>query len=599
MNPLVKGFTDALRPPDRRTPWEWCEEHVYVDDSSPLPGRWRSSNAPWVRKPMEDAANPAVHFISIKCSAQSAKTQTVLNLVCWITSESPGPSMWVMAAQDDAKDFLRDRALPTFDSCAPVRRQLRGVEKLTVLFNGMSLYFTGAGSKGKLQSKPIKNLFLDEVRNYPEGRLELALKRVRSHERRCKVFIISTPGNENDDVDAHFNAGSQHTWHVVCPECQIVQPLEFEQLRWDTNDTTKPNGRWKIDEVAKTIRYRCISCDHVWRDTPRDRRQLTREGRYVQLNPDAPESHRSYTWNALLPEWVSWKAIVKEYLDAVDAARSYPPDYEPMKGFVTETLGKAWSEALGIIDDFEFLEQRREDYDFGDVWPEEITRFMAADKQQKGGDHFFWAIRAFASGGKSRLVAYGRAETEEQLESIRVEYGVPLANAMMDSGYDATKVYRWCLKSGWKAFKGDQVDLYTASVIDPVTRKPKTIRRIWHKSLVDPSFGTKHDRVKGRGGITLYRFSSETTKDYLAEFMRGLVGQWTIPRKTGKDYLHQITAEARVEVVDTKGRVSYVWKELRKANHFFDCEQMILVAAVVSKIVQGGTARVPGTKVTS
>ncbi|HEU5124994.1 MAG TPA: hypothetical protein VFW05_13140 [Verrucomicrobiae bacterium] len=49
MNPLIKGFKAAVRPADRRKPWEWCEEYVIVDNTSPMPGRWRSDSSPWVR----------------------------------------------------------------------------------------------------------------------------------------------------------------------------------------------------------------------------------------------------------------------------------------------------------------------------------------------------------------------------------------------------------------------------------------------------------------------------------------------------------------------------------------------------------------------
>ncbi len=75
-HPLIDGFSRALRPPDRRLPWEWCEEHVVVDDTSPLPGRWRSDNSPWVREVMEEATRR--RRVVVKCAAQTAKTQTVL-----------------------------------------------------------------------------------------------------------------------------------------------------------------------------------------------------------------------------------------------------------------------------------------------------------------------------------------------------------------------------------------------------------------------------------------------------------------------------------------------------------------------------------------
>ena len=56
----------------------------------------------------------------------------------------------------------------------------------------------------------------------------------------------------------------------------------------------------------------------------------------------------------------------------------------------------------------------------------------------------------------------------------------------------------------------------------------------------------------------------------------------------GGDYLKQVTSERREEKEDTRGRVTSFWKPVRRDNHLRDCELMILVAAVITKIVQAG-----------
>jgi len=577
--------------------WQWCEDNVTVDDTSPLPGKWKLHNSPWVGPVMECAQRKEVQFVVVKCSAQSAKTQTIMNTMCWIVSENPAPAMWVMAAKDEAKEFMRDRVLPTIKKCRQAGKLFRGIQGMTMLFDGMPFYFVGAGSKSKLQSKPIRWLFLDEVRNYKPGMLELALKRVTSFERvGFKVFIVSTPGDSGDHVDEHFKSGSQHTWNIRCPKCAKLQPLQFAQMRWDVNDETKPQGQWNFDKLAPTIRLACVGCDHVWRDTPAERRQIIRDGEFVQMNPNAPASIRSFTWNVLLPFLVTWRKTVQEYLRAVDAAKCDPPNIEPLKNFYNEALGMAWEESLGVIEDYDFLSKRHADYNLNDPWPDEHARYMAVDRQEKGGEHYFWVIRGFSRDGRSRLIGYGRAETVEQCEEIRESFAVPLKNALIDSGHKATSVYRWCMRSGWKPFKGDKVEFFTVTVQDRATRKRKVIRRIWTASEVDPVFGTKGAGVS-RMKIKLFRFSSDTAKDFLAEHMRGLVGEWTIPHKVGSEYLQQMTAESRVSKTDALGKTIFQWIRRRDDNHFWDCEQMILVAAVITGIVQNGIIR--ASKVTS
>lgn len=593
VHPLIRGFCRGLRPADRRPPWQWCEEHVVVDETSPFPGKFRTANSPWVREVMEEAIRR--QRTVVRCSAQSSKTQTILNLACYAVSEDPGPAMWVMAAKDEARDFMRDRVDPTFDRCKPVRQLLNAKEGMTFVFQTMPFYFTGSNSPSKLQSKPIRWLFLDEVRNYPAGALQMVLKRTRAFSWCCHEILLSTPDMEGDEVDSEYNAGDQRVWHYCCPDCGTWQPLEFERLKWDTNERTKPDGKWNLDAVTETIRLHCVACPHVWRDVPEERRAIADKGRFMATNPNAPKHRVSFHWNALLPPWVPWRSVVEEFLLASQALRNDPPDLEPYKTFVNETLGKSWSSALGIIDDYGFLEDRKADYDFGDVWAEEVDRFMAADKQEKGGEHYWWLIRAFGRNAKSRLIAYGRASTTEELEQIRAQYKVPLRNAMIDSGYKATEVYRFCARSGWKPFKGDATEFYVVSVIDPKTAQPKSVRQLWSKAQVDPYSGTK------RGGrsapISLYRFAGETTKDFLAEFMHGMIGDWTVTRQIGREYLQQVTAERRTAREDARGRTHYVWQQVRPDNHLLDCECMVLVAAVIIRLVHGGVVRVPAAPV--
>ena len=63
---------------------------------------------------------------------------------------------------------------------------------------------------------------------------------------------------------------------------------------------------------------------------------------------------------------------------------------------------------------------------------------------------------------------------------------------------------------------------------------------------------------------------------------RGVLGQWTIPRKTGRDYIDQVTAEVREEREDSRRRIKVLWVQKRRDNHYLDCELMIDAAAVMS-----------------
>lgn len=575
MNPLLKGLRSTTRPRDREPPWKWCEKYVYVDPTSPMPGRWRSDNSPWVREVLDQFANSTVTDITVKCSAQSSKTQTIMCGACWVISEAAGPAQWVMATRDDAKIFVRDRMKPTFENCEPVSAKIRGDNLLEWEFTDMPFYFVGAGSRSKLQSKPIRWLFLDEVRNYLPGALPMVLKRTRAFWN-CKRFMISTPNLKGDPIDLAFMQGDQRTWHFPCPNCNEFQMLRFEQLKWDTNERTKPDGIWNLDALAETIRYECMHCGHAIKDTPAERKHITRAGKFIPLNPGAPKHRVSFHWNALLPTWVRWVSIVEEYLNARAAMRE--GDIEPFKTFVNETLGESWSDELGAIEDYGYLEMRKADYDYGEPWAEEVARYMAADRQASGGEHYWWVVRAFGRFGKSRLIAYGKCNSTLELEQTRVAYSVERGNAMIDSGFKASEVYQFCVSTGWKAFKGDDADYF----LTRDERTKKTVRKPFNRTFVDPMLGKGGRSVRP---LPLFRWSNSWVKDTLAAFTTGLVGEWTLPRRISREYLKQMTAEKRSELVDSRGRIRQVWKQVRRDNHLLDCELMIMVAAIINNHV--------------
>ena len=67
-------WREAWRPPDRRPPWSWAEEHVHAIPYSPVPGRFRSDNSPWLKEPLEALVDPHLRLVFVLASIQSSKT---------------------------------------------------------------------------------------------------------------------------------------------------------------------------------------------------------------------------------------------------------------------------------------------------------------------------------------------------------------------------------------------------------------------------------------------------------------------------------------------------------------------------------------------
>lgn len=109
---------------------------------------------------------------------------------------------------------------------------------------------------------------------------------------------------------------------------------------------------------------------------------------------------------------------------------------------------------------------------------------------------------------------------------------------------------------------------------------------------MDPGLGTWRSRA--RRHLPLFQWSNPSLKDHLALFTHGVVGQWTIPRRTGRDYLDQMTAEVREVREDSRGRIRVVWVQKRRDNHYLDCELMFDAAAIISGRLKAAASEPPG-----
>ena len=571
MNPFLEGFLSTCKPLDKRAPWQWAEDNVTIDKTSPFAGRFRADTAPWTKELMEVWADNRVRSVSVMCSAQSSKTQTLMILLSWSIAEDAGPALWVMASQPEAQEFCRDRLWPTFDNCPKVAAMMprdRSARKKTDLaFDSMPLSVTSAGSKSKLQSKPIRWLILDEVRNYPKGALELALKRTRAFWN-SRTAIVSTPDMEQDAVHRAFLMGDQRRYFSACPACSHRFELRWECIKWDENETTRPaGGRWDFDALAPTIRVECPECKHRIEDRPQERQQLAEGGKWVRTNEAAPEDRVSFTWNALLPPWVSWRSCVEEFLNA-QAALKWRNE-EPLKAFINETLGEPWEDRMKETRDWQQILDRRGEFNLGDAWTDEKRRFLTIDVQK---DHLWYLCRAWGNGGESRLVAFGRLSSLEELPAKAEELKVAADDVAIDSGWSADVVYTACVEMGegrWKPMKGDRAPFF----------RVKNTRRAWTKTLVEVGIGTKR---QGAARLYLYIHSNLATKDILGARMAGLSAGWQIARDAPQEYLDQVTAEERRERVDGKGQISYEWVKVKKDNHAFDLEAMQIVCALAT-----------------
>lgn len=523
---------------------------------------------------MEKAADNRIRRIVIRCAAQTSKTQTCMIVLAFWIATDPGPIMWVMAAADEAKTFANMRLRPSFENCPPVAAMLPESRKenktLEINFPESPLVINGANSTSKLQSKPIRYLLLDEVRNYPKGSLQTALKRTTSFWN-AREFVVSTGDTEGDDVDREYNEGSQGHYYVPCLKCGHEFEFKFAQIKWDDNETTRPAGEWSFAQLSKTIRHECPACKAETIDDFSIRSRMANLGKWVHANQNAPSNRVSYTWSALLVPWIPWVRVVEEFLIAKAALGV--GTHEPMKTWVTETMGESWKEDLLFGDDI----KPSSSFAMGQAWEKEVFRFMTVDVQK---DHFWHVVRAWAADGSSRLINCGRLGTESDISDAQRFHKVLPDSVILDVGYEQNRTAQLCAARGWTAFKGDDRASFSSYKGDRRTVLPYSFPPV----MLDPGIGTAN---QGRMRCRMFMWSNPTIKDFLSRLKAGLGVPFEVPVDAPKEYFQQMSSEMKKRFTNKRtGQAEYRYVVIgRRQNHLWDCECMQLVAAMLQGLI--------------
>jgi hypothetical protein len=537
---------------------------------------------------LDTLQDEGIREMDVMCSAQSAKTETMLVALLWIIVNDPGPILWLTKNKEEAKKLVKMRLGYMMEACTPVRERMpreRG-QKMTleIYFPGAPLVIAGADSLAALQSTPYRYIFCDENRSYKPGAAQMVAKRVRSFTHNYKFLKFSTPGDKKAPTHAGYEEGDRRRRLVPCPACGLENNVcdwgdknTPGGLKWDTNETTKPDGQWNWDEMAKTIRYKCWNpeCDHAWTDKLSDRKYLSRVGRWERQNPNAASDHATFWWSGILPWWVAFREQVEEYLKARESLKYGDP--APMKVHVCETRGLPWSDDWIYEDEQDWVEGRELDYNPNEKWDKEIDRIATMDVQGKGGRHYWYVIRALSAAGGSRLLAYGKADSKTEMDQILDYWEVKQSNRCWDAAHFSTEVYNYVVASGYKqkALRGDYRDEFV------VAGK----RTIWQTVQADPAMGTSQQgRVRP---IELWQWSKYGALDRLDLLKRGAIGDWRIFKGTDERYRTQMTAWERRDKELGRGQTVKQWYCRKKGNeHLHACEEMQVVAAVIKGLLR-------------
>ncbi|MCI8950048.1 MAG: phage terminase large subunit family protein [Lachnospiraceae bacterium] len=554
-----------LEKPNTITVSQWAEQYRILDDSSNLSGRWSNAITPYLVEIMDCFNEPDIRNIFFCKASQIGGTSVLINMLCYILTQSPAPAMIVYPNDDLAKDISNDKLKPAFRLIPEVKKIFleNSSKELRLKFKTMVLYLRGAGSASKLASKEIKYLFFDEIDKMggatkkEASPFNLAMERTKTYRPQEKVFACSTPTLKTNYIwELHEGADEVRHYFVKCPHCEAWIELKWKQIIYDEDKEHKMS----CYERAQTASYYCQECGCEILDS--DKPKMLREGKWMAVKKRGIGKPKTVGFwiSSLYSNFLKWADIAEEFLKS-----EKEPD--KLQNFVNSWLGEPWEDTKLKTTEELVLERQTSLPEFVvPSWAKILT--AGVDVQETS---LYYTIRAFGDYTTSQNVTHGQVLSFSDIEQIMngefvTEDGrkILIDLALIDSGYQADATYDFCINnSEWalpvKGSSNPMKDRYKISKVDKVNS------RAYGMQLVIVDGGQYKDSIASR----MKRENGS--------------GSWMVYQGCDEEYARQVTSEHKVFEKAKNGSRTMVWvlKHSHGANHFLDTEVYAMAAAEI------------------
>lgn len=543
--------------------FNWAKRNIYLPNSYAKPGRFSVDSSKYLIEPFEAIREWQTHTIVIYKAVQTAGTLLADIAIPWYISNRPGPIMFCQATDEMASEHFLGRLLPIIQRCPSLKGlvpdDLRLHTKGGINFPHMQLFVNGA-KESALQSKSIQFFVADETWLYSIP-LDWVFARVSAFRRvgSSKVLIISQPGQENDQTDSIYKQGTMERLAVPCNKCGKHFILEFNQLKWDTNDTTKPEGKYDFLRLSDTIRLECPICGHPHKDSAVLKSQWNNGCKFIVTNSKPTTGIRSFHWGSLHIE--RWSELVEQFLRSKEHMNN--GNMVPLITFVQQKLAEPKNEEK-IADGGD--KAAIGEYDIKSDWADEVARFCTIDVQKTC---YWMEVRAWAADGRSRQLYYGNVPNEESIKGVINDLKVPANCVFVDVGFEWSMTHSMIARNNWVGIRGSNNDYFTHLI------KAQRSNRLYSPFKFEYTSEKKFSK---------WMFiASNACRDILANLRDGKGPEFL--SLDNPDYHRQLFGEIRKKVIDkATNRTKWVWYKIRD-NHSFDCSSyQVSIATMHPKI---------------
>lgn len=402
---LTKQFLEAMKPAPLLSVSEFCDANLLLPTSNAESGKYRTSRTPYMREPM-DAMGPSSHYrkITFRAGTQVGKTQLILNCIDFYVVNMPSPMLFVFSNDGEGKKMVNTRIDPMVACNEQLRERIsspkRGssgdTDKMK-LFPGGFLSIASGESPASLRSLPCRIVYLDEVDAMPDNiggegdPIELADKRTSTFSGREKIFISSTPVNQNSKIIREYDATDQRRYFVPCPYCGHKQIIEWKRIHWDAEGTH-----------VKEAWLECENPDCKKKIRNHDKTTMLERGEWRPTNKKKTDPTVIGYWiNGLYAPvgWQSWEKCVTSFLVATESK-----DQDKLTAFYNGILAEPY-EAASVRPDFQLLYElsKGSGYSRGEIPDDVLVLTSGADVQE---NRIEVELKGWCRNGRSRSIQY-------------------------------------------------------------------------------------------------------------------------------------------------------------------------------------------------
>lgn len=387
ITPEIFGWSH-LEPEPLLSCADWAEKNIVLSRESGCadPGQFTIDKMPHVKGPLLAFSDPSIEEITMKWSAQSAKTTVQQAMLGYAIDCDPDPAIVVLPKDGNEKTWRDIRFKNLIKDSPALKAHMTGKEDDLAgdifQLDNTFVKFASAGSPSALAETPCRYVFIDEENKYPEfsgkeaSPSKLAKERAETFHNR-KFVNASTPTTPDTGISHDYDRSDGREIYCKCPLCGGYQVLTFfkdekrktGQIRWPEGSTSD------MVKSRQDAWYECGHCEGRIEES--QRWAMIKTGVEVQrgatINRSGEVQGAYYSRHYGLKIWRiyapfrTFSDIAAEFL----ASKNNPSD---LMNFYNSWLCEEWEEQVDKINS-DSLFDRREGY--GPEIPEGVLLLTA------------------------------------------------------------------------------------------------------------------------------------------------------------------------------------------------------------------------------